>query len=88
MPVNFEAQYADDVLKIVAAFADVGESITPIEADYMWRKYSENRCASWLVVDDIDIVHELADDGLFEYGDEEQPHRETPAQYFTNGLRP
>jgi len=67
MPVNFEAQYPDEVLKIVAAFADIGEIVTPIEADYMWRRFSEDLCASWLRVDSYNIVQELVDNGLFEF---------------------
>jgi len=47
--------FADDVQKIIDAFAKRGYEITPSDACRAWENYSETYCCSWMYMGRYDI---------------------------------
>lgn len=43
--------FPEDIARLRSAFAEVGISISKDQASLMWRSYSENWAAGWLVLD-------------------------------------
>jgi len=47
--------FADDIQKIVDAFAKRGYEITPSDACRAWENYSDTYCCSWMCMGKYDI---------------------------------
>jgi hypothetical protein len=46
--------YKHDVLRIVEAFANMGHTISEIDAQLAWEEHSDDLCAGWLILPDTD----------------------------------
>ena len=52
--VNLDTNHMIDILRIVQVCADRNISITPSEAQELWKIHSDNNCAGWLILPEND----------------------------------